>query len=592
MSVSALAKLASGTAETYRRAHGFMNAAGVTNVLPSSWLLLTRAKLGLYEGLTCLNQAKVVATGSGVGKYGLEIAWLRGALDAFTKVHVEVFNGSDNIALRFLKGIAGVMDVANSDSEVSESLKKVKLDVIVNMEAVKQLLTLAEKDNDVVYMEVVPPLATLLCPTAAVMVKPDLAPLYDIYITNKLPPLFQTLTPLYIRQSQERYTKARTEYLQPLAELSNATTSCRADLAAANLPTSIESLSKPDSQILHEMHAAVAGLSNPPGASLAETLYGARAALLAKRDVVQTLLKRAGEALDAEAAMDAEARQAFAGRWTRLESAQLTKGLREAVRGYADKLDAAAASDAVVLGKVDGNGERLALLGDENLLKVLIRGGGGGGAEAGGGVSEEAMRVEEVIKLKGALALLNEVISKRDKLCADVDALIAVDDITPKLLEASNGVFINNEQDIYAASLQKYEPFVAMSRASQKSQNDIVTLIKSRNAKFVDWTKTNERLAKRNEFVADHARGIEMFKEIMSNFAAGLAFYSQFEPILNKFLVNCQDYCMTRGIEKADLLEELQRTSLQSQPQYDPNNINFSFNPNPPPSVPPPFRNP
>ncbi|TPX68993.1 hypothetical protein CcCBS67573_g06978 [Chytriomyces confervae] len=600
MSPSTIAKLASGTAETFRRAHTLLTASSINGVFPANWIQLARGKLGLYEGISYYNQSKVVAATSDSGKYGIQIAWLRAAQNALKSVHVEVFDGGANVAMRILKGVTGaVLADTSSGFYFQESLNRVKAEVMATMELVKGVLLPAEKDNDIIYVETVPALSALTIPTVAIMVKPDIAPLFDIYITNKIfPPLFETLTPLYIRQSQERYLKARTAYLQPIEDLQTATTTCRTGLAAINLPNAIESVFKPDSQILLEMQQSVMrdcvgdvefNGQVPP---LAHMMQSAASLLLSQRDKTSQLLRAARAALDTEEAEDAEMRHGFGARWARIESSKLTRGLKEAIGGYTDKLDEAQASDAIVLGKVDGNLQNLALLGDEGLLSVLIQGGGGGPLGESGIAAEAASR-DEVNKLKGALALLNDLISKRELFLQDVQAAKAADDILPSILEASNGVHVMNEEDVFLANLKKYDAFVETSLASLKTQNNIMALITTRNQKFVEWVQTNERLAKRTEFIADHARGVALFKEIMTNLGAGIKFYTDFEPILKKLLVNCQDFCMTRGIEKKELLAELQQKSISQERQvWDGNlsNLNFKFDHNPPPSAPPPFK--
>ncbi|KAJ3254521.1 hypothetical protein HDU77_004066 [Chytriomyces hyalinus] len=597
MSPSTIAKLASGTAETFRRAHTLLAASSINGVFPAYWIQLARGKLGLYDGISFYNQSKVVAATSDAGFYGIQIAWLRAAQNALKSVHVEVFDGGANLAMRILKGVTGADTSAGFYFQ--ESLNRVKAEVMATIELVNGVLVPAEKDNDMIYVESVPALSALTMPTAAIMVKPDIAPLFDIYITNKIfPPLFETLTPLYIRQSQERYLKARTAYLQPIEDLQTATTTCRTGLAAINLPNAIESVFKPDSQILLEMQQTVMrdcvgdAECNGQVPPLAHMMQSAASLLLSQRDKTLQLLRAARAALDTEEAEDAEMRDGFGARWARAESTELTRGLREAIGGYADKLDDAQASDAIVLGKVDGNFQNLALLGDEGLLSLLIQGGGGGPLGENGIAAEAASR-DEVNKLKGALALLNDLISKRELLFQDVQAAKAADDILPSILEASNGVHVMNEEDVFMANLKKYDAFVETSLASLTTQNNIMALITTRNQKFVEWVQTNERLAKRTEFIADHARGVALFKEIKANLGAGIKFYTDFEPILKKLLVNCQDFCMTRGIEKKELLAELQQKSVSQERQvWDGNlsSLNFKFDHNPPPSAPPPFK--
>ncbi|TPX75573.1 hypothetical protein CcCBS67573_g03147 [Chytriomyces confervae] len=597
MSPSTIAKLASGTAETFRRAYTLLAASSINGVFPAYWIQLARGKLGLYEGISFYNQSKVVAATSDAGFYGIQIAWLRAAQNALKSVHVEVFDGGANLAMRILKGVTGADTSAGFYFQ--ESLNRVKAEVMATMEFVNGVLVPAEKDNDIIYVESVPALSALTMPTAAIMVKPDIAPLFDIYITNKIfPPLFETLTPLYIRQSQERYLKVRTEHLQPIEDLQTATTNCRTGLASINLPNAIESVFKPDSQILLEMQQTVMrdcvgdAERNGQVPPLAHMMQSAASLLLSQRDKTVQLLRAARAALDTEEAEDAEMRHGFGARWARVESTELTRGLREAIGGYADKLDDAQASDAIVLGKVDGNFQNLALLGDEGLLSVLIQGGGGGPLGESGIAAEAASR-DEVNKLKGALALLNDLISKRELLFQDVQAAKAADDILPSILEASNGVHVMNEEDVFMANLKKYDAFVETSLASLTTQNNIMALITTRNQKFMEWVQTNERLTKRTEFIADHARGVALFKEIMTNLGAGIEFYTDFEPILKKLLVNCQDFCMTRGIEKKELLAELQQKSISQERQvWDGNlsSLNFKFDHNPPPSAPPPFK--
>ncbi|KAJ3071024.1 hypothetical protein HDU98_005910 [Podochytrium sp. JEL0797] len=570
-----VAKLAKAAANLYSAA---AQKATATSVFPAATLALFRANAAFFDATACFRQSRVVEQSSELGKYAQEIALLRSA-----KSSLERFDTSSSSTSLFQSILSkSTPTILDTDADTLPAALKLEIKSLLN-ETVA-LLGPAEKDNDAIYMEVIP--TTLPAISPAVMVKPDSSSLSS-YTPTPFTPLFSSIVPEHLREIQSQYFDSLSKRLAPFTQLTDATTASRAALSEMQLPAALETVSQTNSQFLHHLRST-SNLANMGTRPLDFQIAQHTTA----RDVCVSTLAGAIAALDQEEREDMEMRgpKGFGTRWTRLESRALTGGLRQAGAGYAQKLEAAKRSDDVVMAKVSQNYERICLAGEGNEEAVLVQLGGG---EA----QVDAERVEEVVKLKAVVTLLNDVFVKRVEIEKELEVMRKGDDIAARLLQLSE---TNDQLDasaIVEAELKKYDPLVEKCQASLKSQTSIMALITARNAKFTDWKRTHPILLKRDHFSTEFRSAHTSYKEIMTNLSGGIRFYTDFAPILTAFATNCTDFCMTRSIDKKEQLDELQRVSLENQQQQQQEsmpvwdgNVNFSFSSAPPTSMPPPFK--
>ncbi|KAJ3025724.1 UNVERIFIED_CONTAM: Rhophilin, Rho GTPase binding protein, partial [Siphonaria sp. JEL0065] len=460
----------------------------------------------LYEARACLYQAKVVAATSAVGSHGSQIAFLRHVVALLTRW--DATKNSTGILTSWLSQSA-----STADTTVSPEFKAEVKDIL---DEAKPLLATAEKDNDIVYLEPIPCFDALPPIAAAKMVKPAVISVLSSYLTTPFVPLFSCIIPENLRIIQSKYAESLASLLIPFTELSDATKDCRSTLASLSLPQSIESLSKTNAQFLQDLRNTSSS-SNVSFSS--KSLDFQTSQLHTLRETCKSILSNAVAALDQEEAEDMDLRgpHAFGSRWNRLESRQLAGGLREAANSYFGKLDAARRSDDVVLQKVSTNYERICLLGSGDTEAMNLITLGGANTSLASSIPGGVERVEEVVKLKAVLNLLNEVIEKRTKLLESLDELKKKDDITPRLLETIEKNQLLDTASEISRELSKYDGHLKSCQESLKSQSDIMALVQTRNTKFVAWKQSQALLVKRDAFVTEYTTATNMYKEIMGN---------------------------------------------------------------------------
>jgi hypothetical protein len=52
---------------------------------------------------------------------------------------------------------------------------------------------------------------------------------------------------------------------------------------------------------------------------------------------------------------------------------------------------------------------------------------------------------------------------------------------------------------------------------------------------------------------------MNLYKELRDNLSEGMRFYLQLQEVIGTLVQHCGDYCLTRRIQRDDLLEELRR---------------------------------
>ncbi|KAJ3109348.1 hypothetical protein HK100_003310 [Physocladia obscura] len=610
LSNATVAKLAKGTAEMYQAAiNALVAATGIS--FPPIWISVLSAKFLFYEAVAAFRQSRVVEAGEGkiVGKFGLEVGYLRVAITSLTRIE------NDLTAYKI------VLLLKLESLESKNVVNFLKSEAKTLLEEIMPISQSAEKDNNVICMikprfcfqlpflintyfpidmEIVPTAAELPPIQPAKLAKPDETPFDTLIPPSAFKPLFSSLMPAALSTTVTEYIKARDARISPTIEiLSAAAPSFRAAIAAQRLPDAIDALAETNAEfVTYRLRALARGVDVAQiEAAMREVgrlreaagkAVAAGVAALDLEEVEDGEVQRALTAASASAtASAATAALGYGNRGggaphsipmraqVRVESRVLTRGLRETADAYSDKLRAAAKSDQVVGSKVSGVWEILCMLvtgddkrDDESSVLMLVQ-----RLDLLSQLNAATFeKVDEVVKLRGVLKLMNDVLSKLSSLLNELEVLKKSDDIATKLSEANESDANFKPDAFIKQELQKYDSLIQASQASLKSQDDIMKILTTRSAKFTEWKKTNALLVKRDQLLEEHIKASTMFQEIMANLGGAIKFYSEFEPITAKFLMNCKDYCMTRTIEKNEILEGLQKQK-QQVPVWDGNDI-------------------
>ncbi|KAJ3386213.1 Rhophilin, Rho GTPase binding protein [Entophlyctis sp. JEL0112] len=406
LSIATLAKLAFGAARLYVGAHSVASEAAV---FPNLWVTLLNAKANFHKGYAQYLQARLVkASGGGegevfVGKFGLELGFLRGAISHMSQAEAGL------VSLAW-----GISKLSDSDAEF---VKRFRAEVSAILAEAKIVAEPAEKDNSMIYFETVPKDEDLPTVPAAILAKSDqsaLAAFLSSYPSSKI--IFADIPSLRTLKIQEKYDTCFTERIQPVLDsATEATAKCLETLAAWDLPLAVEMARLSNAEFVTKImnNGSLLG-SESSGAREMESIMRE---IAGRRDSTRISLQEAVSALDAEETEDSEMRMAFGiGKWTRLSSKDLNKGLRTAAASYLEKLEAANKSDEIVAQKVQANWERITtFVSSENNTKQIL-------VERLNLVGNEDFSKNEIlIKLQGALTLLNEILEKRKSAFAQIE---------------------------------------------------------------------------------------------------------------------------------------------------------------------------
>ncbi|KAI8803201.1 BRO1-like domain-containing protein [Cladochytrium replicatum] len=483
----------------------------------------------------------------GVNLFGEEIAWLQSA----------------NVNLKKL-----LEQPRNLSNQLQNDCKELSALVISNLQR-------AEKDNNLIYMEIVPRLDTLKPVDAIGMVKalpvPDLGGLKDV--VGK--PLFANLVPFAVHQMASVYSDRRDTFVKSEEErVQQATSACHSMLASLNLPGAIEALEQP------------VGL--PPSllkrADEVRALGGARA-LTNMLDTLRAMGAKDGEILDEalevlgrEEADDGAMRMQFQTRWTRPPSSELTANLRETAKVYRDKLRKAEQSDSLIQGKIEKHLPHIESL---SATKEELE------ASIPASTAQSIPRNDPAVKkLKQLLEQLTQNIKQRTALVGEIKQFAKTDEIGPVLIQMTSNKVDIQQDKVFEEQLAKYDKWTGAITGLIKEQEAFLAAVMDANRQFSDSVKKNDMFKQREQALQNLDSAYKNFKDIHGNLEEGIKFYSAFQPVLNKFADNCRDFAFARNMDKKDYLAALQSSlsSLRlSESPMNPGTYPSSSNPSAPP---------
>ncbi|KAL5032064.1 hypothetical protein BDV3_000659 [Batrachochytrium dendrobatidis] len=517
MKDASLAKLALQASLFYNAA---FDGASQTQVFDKAWSSYMQVKMLHLKAIAHYHKAM---DSLGSGKYGEQIAWLQAAL-ALSKKALD----------------ANVMK--------SVTLASLPSDIKATQTLIEKSLLQANKDNDVIYMEIVPRAETLTAIAPARMVNPT--PMPDTASLLKIieKPLFKHLVPFEIHQAASEYAAKKDAIAKDVHDkLTESISIAFSTLASLNLPGAIEALEQPIG-----LPESVIRRSDEVRA------LGGEKGLESSFKTINTLSKRCWdiikdtmEVLDKEAAEDQSLHIQFGAKWTRATSGSLADNLRDAEKRFRKKLQDADNSNRLVQTKMESQGHLIANLGlTRSELEASVPASTSG--------TTLALKDPNLRQLKTLLEQLNASIKQRNDLIAKTKADVHNDDITPKLLEgAANGALFDKTAAL-TDQLKKYDETNNQVKEIISQQEQLLNSIVNCNKKFVESRQTNELIRDRENALQSLENGYKAFKEISANLDEGVRFYNDMEASLGKYLSSCRDFTLARDIEKKDMISQIQ----------------------------------
>ncbi|KAL1836441.1 hypothetical protein VTJ49DRAFT_5150 [Mycothermus thermophilus] len=560
---ASIAQLAACVSDLYNLAG---EAAMRSDAISSAWIHHVSAK---HHHFAAAAQFRAAADCLEKRKYGEEVARLTDALACVKE------------GLKECKG---------------NYLNKTVVDDLIKLKGrLEQDLKRAERDNDKIYLQIVPPKPELAILKRAKMavehVPPQVAKPHD-YLGDTAefgPPLFAKLVPFSVHVAISIYEERRDRLVNSniVAELEAMTDALHSILSSLNLPGSLQALEKPlglpATLVQHAEEIRQVDALNRLERGLRD---------IEKLCASDKMIFEEGKALlAAEEEEDRKLRLKYGTqRWTRPESradprhdggAKLWNQVAE-IEGY---LASSTSSDAVVRDKFAGVKDTLAILAgpDRGIMDYI----------------PNSRKTEIPEPLKPAIGRLrgvyNDVLrleSRRRKRVESLRARARADDIKEEILAETarleraypkTPIVPAHFEDFFTRRLDRlYEAELELVEKEKADQEKVVEDLQRANREFEAQKKS---LGKQGSHEKERERALQKldaayykYKDIVNNLEGARKFYNDLSRIVEGFRIQCRNWVNARRKEAQELEEELSLPSLAS----------LSLNPTNPPPQPAP----
>ncbi|CAG8955566.1 hypothetical protein HYFRA_00009520 [Hymenoscyphus fraxineus] len=534
---ASIAKLAAKVSDFYGAAGDW----GVkSEAVSSEWIHHTTAK---HHHFAAAAQYRQACDCLEKRKYGEEVARLRDSIACVNEALKEA---------RYLNKVV-LGDLNGLKNRVTEDLKR------------------AEKDNDLIYLNPVPPKSELKTLERANMAfskvpKEISEPASFIGDTKEFgPPLFAKLVPFAVHVAASIYEERRDRLVNDniIAQLELLTNKIHNTLRSLNLPGSLQALEKP--------------LGLPPTLTAhAEEIRQADALTRLQRSFSDTAKLKSSdegqfaegrELLQAEASEEQRLRLKYGtDRWTRDDSRTAAAKLYAKADEIGGYLKGAASSDASVLQKFRKC---------EDMLRILS-----GSDRDIGNFVPSSRRVAIPPQLEGDVSRLrsslNEVSRLESRRRRKIEALrekAKKDDINTSILaEAarlereypSQSIAAVHFEDFFDQRLTKYDVDSQALQSDSEEQDLLLQALEEANSRFVAGRKGDKSSKEREQALQSLETAYWTYKEIVRDIEGGRKFYNELANWVQKFRNECRDFVYQRREEAQVLESELSLPPLSS----------------------------
>ena len=422
----------------------------------------------------------------------------------------------------------------------------------------------AEKDNDVIYLETVPPkselpvlgragMATARCPEE---VSNPSSTLGDGGQFGQ--PLFARLVPYAVHIAASIYEERKNRLVNAsiIDELENLTNKLRDMLQSLNLPGSLQALEKP--------------LGLPPSlTSHAEEIRQQEGLHMLRRSKRETttlrdndagMFKEGVEFLRSEAAEDDRAKMKHGtDRWTRPPSTRAGEKLYAQVNEIDGYLKSAASSDDLVKTKMKDC---------EKILQVLS--GSDRDLEEYVPSSRRAAMPPSVERaaydLRNNLNEVSRLESRRKKQIEKVREKAKFDDINQVILAETarlerefpmQKIEPAQFENLFEDRLTRYDEDRKNITIGSDKQDLLSSQIKEANTAFINARVGDTSTREREQALQRLENAYTKYKEITANINTGRKFYNDLAKIVTRFRDECKDFAYQRRMEASSLETDL-----------------------------------
>lgn len=556
---ASIAKLAAKVSDFY----GASGDWGVkSQAISSEWIHHTTAK---HHHFAAAAQYRQACDCLEKRKYGEEVARLRDSISCVNEALKEA---------RYLnKTVLG--DLNGLKNKVSEDLKR------------------AEKDNDLIYLNPVPPkseLKTLDRASMAAAKVPKEVSEPTAFIGDKGefgPPLFAKLVPFAVHVAASIYEERRDRLVNTniIEELEILTTKIHDTLRSLNLPGSLQALEKPlglpPTLTSHAEEIRQADALNRLQRSFSDT-----AKLKASDDAI---FAEGRELLQAEASENERLMMKYGtDRWSRIDSKSAAPKLYNQVGEIDGYLKSAANSDQLVTSKFREC---------EDMLRILSSSDRdiGNFVPSSRRVAVPPQLEGEVSKLRNSLNEVSRLESRRRRKIEALREKAKKDDISSSILteaarlerEYPNQMIAPAQfENFFEQRLQKYDADLAALTSDAEEQDKLVLQLENANASFVAARKGDASSREREVALQKLENAYFKYKEIVSNLEVGRKFYNDLAKIVGRFRDGVKSFVYERREEAMRMESDLSLPPLSSLNlrQDTPTQITRTYNAPPAPT--------
>ncbi|KAL4957874.1 BRO1-like domain-containing protein [Aspergillus filifer] len=477
--------------------------------------------------------------------------------------------------------VARLRDAVNCVNEALKESRWINRTVLGDLQGLKNRVTedlkRAEKDNDIIYLNAVPPKSELKIIDRASMVAPK-APQQVTDAISMLgekgalgQPLFSKLVPYAVHIAASIYSDRRDRLVNEhvIAELETMTDKLRDLLSSLNLPGSLQALEKP-------LGLPPTLVSHAEEMRQQDGLYRLRKSLqdIAKVKTNDRAVYNEGvELLAAEKAEDDSYRRKFGtDRWTRETSdaaaPKIYKNSHE-IDGY---FTSAQSSDNLVEQKLqDSEAVFRVLTGTNRDLEAYVP------SSRRATIPPEVER--EVSRLRSCISEVNRLESRRKREAQAVKDKARADDISQALVREAarlerefpmQAIQASQFEDLFESRLAEYNVDLRMVAQEQNDQDQISAQVREANRAFTRAHTGDASTRERENALQELENGYLKYKEIISNIEVGRKFYNDLAKIVSRFRDDAKSFVHKRRMEASQLEQDISSVAAMASLNISP----------------------
>ncbi|GAA5902825.1 uncharacterized protein JCM6883_007255 [Sporobolomyces salmoneus] len=536
-------------------------------VFLKEWSLLVQTKAKYFNSLAQYNRS---IADTAAGKYGEGLARLN------------IAETSAKEALRLAQQFSAGFSTTSTATSLAADSPSSLLELTKTHQAlVSDARTKAQKDNDIVYNEVVPSEATLP-PIEKGKSVAEPIPIHDVYASPDVqkivgPDLFTKLVPLSVHESASMYSEEKAKLVRAEAE--------RVELADEEMVSALEYMGLPASLARFKSGANAQSTLADPGPQVRSWVDEVRTGEIESRvedtfrrinslrDSARTRLDRTSNDLDQESRECEQLRNKYGHLWEQTPSSSSTRSYRQDIKSHRESLDQAAASDQQAQQLWQGIRGDVTMMTEHsgNALEQAFMDAvsGRGGNEINlldadfskeEGEDEETRQKAEAVS--EALVRLNKIKKERADVLKDLKEKVQTDDISHILILNRKGSSAL-EPSLFATELEKFRPHQQRLTQTLSAQQSVLAEINSGFKSLTEGSKAREAQGKwaaaergKKDLVNRLGRATQAYGDVRTALGKGLGFYGDLNDLIDGLQHQVSSYLSQRNSERSRLAAE------------------------------------